>query len=155
MRRPVLRTMLRSTVHRATVTVAAEPPPAGAVLVDEDVLDAAELLAGELVTVVDGTGGAGGPRREAHAVAAPRGSGVLVVAGTEPGRRVTLLCFAQLDGAEARHHRARTVFVDGRNRVVEHDPAGVPTADQPAAAEVAEAETDDAARLDALLNPEA
>ena len=55
----MLRTMMKSKIHRATVTQA-DLHYVGSVTVDEDLLDAADLLAGELVHIVDITNGARG-----------------------------------------------------------------------------------------------
>jgi aspartate 1-decarboxylase len=136
------RTMLKSTIHRATVTKA-DVDRIGAVTVDEDLMDAADLLAGEQVTVVDL---AGGTRTETYVLPGERGSGVLGVNGPVArvvacGDLVMLVSHAVMDDARARGFRPRVVLVDERNRPVEH--AHRPDA-QPA-------ETDDAARLDALI----
>src|SRR5206468_2834061 len=69
----MLRTMMKSKIHRATVTQA-DLHYVGSVTVDEDLLDAADLLAGELVHIVDVTNGA---RLETYTIAGERGSGVI------------------------------------------------------------------------------
>ena len=66
----MLRTMMKSKIHRATVTQA-DLHYVGSVTVDEDLLDAADLLAGELVHIVDVTNGA---RLETYTIAGERGS---------------------------------------------------------------------------------
>ena len=68
----MLRTMMKSKIHRATVTQA-DLHYVGSVTVDEDLLDAADLLPGELVHIVDVTNGA---RLETYTIAGERGSGV-------------------------------------------------------------------------------
>ena len=68
----MLRTMMKSKIHRATVTQA-DLHYVGSVTVDEDLLDAADLLAGELVHIVDIDNGA---RLETYTIAGERGSGV-------------------------------------------------------------------------------
>ena len=73
----MLRTMMKSKIHRATVTQA-DLHRVGSVTVDEDLMDAADLLAGERVAIVDVTSGA---RLETHVVAGARGSGVIGVNG--------------------------------------------------------------------------
>ena len=70
----MLRTMLKSKIHRATVTQA-DLHYVGSVTVDEDLMDAADLLAGEQVAIVDVTNGA---RLETYVIAGPRGSGTAV-----------------------------------------------------------------------------
>ena len=66
----MLRTMMTSKIHRATVTQA-DLHYVGSVTVDEDLLDAADLLSGELVHIVDITNGA---RLETYTIAGERGS---------------------------------------------------------------------------------
>ena len=83
----MLRTMMKSKIHRATVTQA-DLHYVGSVTVDEDLLDAADLLPGELVHIVDVTNGA---RLETYTIAGERGSGVLGINGAaarlvQPGR---------------------------------------------------------------------
>ena len=122
----MLRTMLTSKIHRATVTQA-DLHYVGSVTVDEDLLDAADLLPGELVHVVDITNGA---RLETYTIAGERGSGVIGINGAaahlvHPGDIVILIAYAQLETAEARAFQPSVVFVDADNRVVGtgHDPA--------------------------------
>ena len=73
----MLRTMMKSKIHRATVTQA-DLHYVGSVTVDEDLLDAADLLPGELVHIVDVTNGA---RLETYTIAGERGSGVIGING--------------------------------------------------------------------------
>jgi aspartate 1-decarboxylase len=122
----MLRTMMKSKIHRATVTQA-DLHYVGSVTVDEDLLDAADLLPGELVHIVDVTNGA---RLETYTIKGDRGSGVVGVNGAaarlvHPGYIVILIAYAQLETAEARSLEPSVVFVDAANRVVAtgHDPA--------------------------------
>jgi aspartate 1-decarboxylase len=75
----MLRTMMKSKMHRATVTQA-DLHYVGSATVDEDLLDAADLLPGELVHIVDLHNGA---RLETYTIAGPRGSGIIGT-GTDP-----------------------------------------------------------------------
>jgi aspartate 1-decarboxylase len=152
----MLRTMLKSKIHRATVTQA-DLNYVGSVTVDPELMDAADLLAGEQVSIVDVTNGA---RLETYVIAGERGSGVLGVNGAaahrvHPGDVVVLVAYAQLDSAEAAAFEPRVVFVDEHNRVVESgsDPARVPAGSELVSG-AAPAETEDAAMLDALLQQE-
>ncbi len=129
----MLRTMMKSKIHRATVTQA-DLHYVGSVTVDEDLLEAADLLPGELVHIVDVTNGA---RLETYTIAGERGTGVLGINGAaahlvHPGDVVILIGYGQMDTEEARAFVPRVVFVDARNRVLTtgHDPAG--TFDDPA-----------------------
>ena len=122
----MLRTMMKSKIHRATVTQA-DLHYVGSVTVDEDLLDAADLLPGELVHIVDVTNGA---RLETYTIAGERGSGVLGINGAaarlvHPGDIVILIAYGQMDDAEARAYRPRVVHVNAGNEIIElgADPA--------------------------------
>jgi aspartate 1-decarboxylase len=115
----MLRTMLTSKIHRATVTQA-DLHYVGSVTVDQDLLDAADLLPGEKVAIVDVTNGA---RLETYVIPGPRGSGVLGINGAAArlvhvGDLVILIAYGAMDDAEARTRAPRVVFVDSENRVV-------------------------------------
>jgi aspartate 1-decarboxylase len=160
----MFRTMLKSKIHRATVTQA-DLHYVGSVTVDADLMVAADLIAGEQVTIVDITNGA---RLETYVIEGERGSGVIGINGAaahlvHPGDLVILIAYGLMDSAEAAAYQPRIVFVDGDNRVVElgADPAHAPEgsglysgAVTTAAEDTPAAETADAARLDALLQPE-
>ncbi|GGM67520.1 aspartate 1-decarboxylase [Micromonospora sonchi] len=114
------RTMLKSKIHRATVTQA-DLHYVGSVTVDEDLLDAADLLPGEQVAIVDITNGA---RLETYVIPGRRGSGVIGINGAaahlvHPGDLVILISYGQMDDVEARTYRPRVVHVDADNKVVE------------------------------------
>jgi aspartate 1-decarboxylase len=116
----LIRTMLKSKIHRATVTQA-DLHYVGSVTVDEDLMDAADLLPGEQVTIVDITNGA---RLETYLIPGQRGSGVLGINGAaahlvHPGDLVILISYAGMEDATARSFQPRIVFVDQRNRVAE------------------------------------
>jgi aspartate 1-decarboxylase len=114
------RTMLKSKIHRATVTQA-DLHYVGSVTIDQDLLDAADLLPGEQVAIVDVTNGA---RLETYVIPGERGSGVVGINGAaahlvHPGDVVILISYALLDDATARTYRPRVVHVDAANRVIE------------------------------------
>src|SRR5919206_284470 len=128
------RTMLKSKIHRATVTQA-DLHYVGSVTVDEDLMDAADLLAGEQVAIVDVTNGA---RLETYVIPGERGSGVIGINGAaahlvHPGDLVILISYGVMDETEAKSHLPRVVHVDGVNRVVEL--GGDPAAPVPGAAD--------------------
>src|SRR5215216_4539413 len=115
----MLRTMLKSKVHRATVTQA-DLHYVGSVTIDADLLDAADLLPGEQVHIVDVDNGA---RLVTYAIEGERGSGVIGINGAaahlvHPGDLVILISYATVDNAEARSLVPRIVHVDAGNRVV-------------------------------------
>ena len=125
----MLRIMMKSKIHRATVTQA-DLHYVGSVTVDEDLLDASDLLPGELVHIVDVTNGA---RIETYTIAGERGSGVIGINGAaahlvHPGDLVILIAYGTMEDAEARTYQPRVVFVDADNRQIDlgHDPAYVP-----------------------------
>ena len=115
----MLRTMMKSKIHRATVTQA-DLHYVGSVTVDEDLLEAADLLPGELVHVLDITNGA---RLETYTIAGPRGSGVVGINGAaawlvHPGDLAIIVAYAQMETDEARELVPRVVFVDADNRIM-------------------------------------
>ncbi|MEX0426270.1 aspartate 1-decarboxylase [Nocardioides sp. DS6] len=114
-----LRTMMTGKIHRATVTQA-DLHYVGSVTVDADLLDAADILPGELVSIVDITNGA---RLETYTIAGERGSGVLGINGAaahlvHPGDLVILIAYQQMTTEEARELKPHVVHVDGLNRIV-------------------------------------
>src|SRR4051794_27327256 len=115
----MFRTMLKGKIHRATVTQA-DLHYVGSVTIDEDLMDAADLLAGEQVAIVDVTNGA---RLETYVIAGPRGSGVVGINGAaarlvHEGDLVILISYCTVTDAEARELRPKVVFVDADNRIV-------------------------------------
>jgi aspartate 1-decarboxylase len=115
----MFRTMFKSKIHRATVTQA-DLHYVGSLTVDEDLLDAADLLPGEQVQVVDIDNGA---RLETYLIAGPRGSGVIGVNGAaahlvRPGDLVIIISYGVMTDAEARAYSPKVVHVDGDNRIV-------------------------------------
>jgi aspartate 1-decarboxylase len=125
----MLRTMLKSKIHRATVTQA-DVDYVGSITVDADLMEAADLLPGEQVAIVDVTNGA---RLETYAIPGERGSGVIGINGAaarliHKGDLVILISYVMVDDAEARELQARVLFVDAANRIVAHgdDPVDAP-----------------------------
>lgn len=115
----MLRTMFKSKIHRATVTHC-ELHYVGSLTVDMDLMDAADLLPGEQVAVVDVTNGS---RFETYLIAGERGSGVIGVNGAAAhlaaaGDTVIVISYAQIEDAEARAFRPTVVHVDGSNSIV-------------------------------------
>ncbi|HEV3171934.1 MAG TPA: aspartate 1-decarboxylase [Actinocrinis sp.] len=116
------RTMLKSKIHRATVTQA-DLHYVGSVTVDADLMDAADLLPGEQVAIVDVTNGA---RLETYVIEGERGSGVIGINGAaahlvHPGDIVILISYQSVEDREARVLKPRIVHVDSDNRIVDLD----------------------------------
>ena len=105
----MLRTMMKSKIHRATVTQA-DLHYVGSVTVDEDLLDAADLLPGELVHIVDVTNGA---RIETYAIVGKCGSGVLGINGAA-AISITVYTVLDLDNP-----RVGLIRVDAADRVLQ------------------------------------
>jgi len=125
----LLRTMMKSKIHRATVTQA-DLNYVGSVTVDEDLMDAADLLPGEQVAIVDITNGA---RLETYVIPGPRGTGIIGINGAaahlvRPADLVILISYGQIDDPPARGYRPKVVHVDADNRIVDlgNDPAAAP-----------------------------
>ena len=122
----MMRTMMKSKIHRATVTQA-DLDYVGSVTLDSELMDAADLLEGEQVAIVDITNGA---RIETYVIPGPRGSGVIGINGAaahliHTGDLVIIISYATLSDADARTLKPPIVHVDGHNRVVKlgNDPA--------------------------------
>ena len=123
--------MLKSKIHRATVTQA-DLHYVGSITVDADLMDAADLLPGEQVAVVDVTNGA---RLETYVIGGERGSGVLGINGAaahlvHEGDLVIVISYAMLADADAKAYEPKVVFVDEANRIAHRgtDPAHPRTA---------------------------
>jgi aspartate 1-decarboxylase len=122
----MMRIMMKSKIHRATVTQA-DLHYVGSVTLDVALMEAADLLHGEQVAIVDITNGA---RIETYVIPGERGSGVIGINGAaahlvHEGDLVIIMSYAMLDEAEARSLEPRVVHVDSANRVVKlgNDPA--------------------------------
>ena len=118
--------MFMSKIHRATVTHA-DLHYVGSVTVDLDLLEAADILPGELVSIVDVTNGS---RLETYTIAGERGSGVIGINGAaahlmHENDVVILITYAQMTTEEAKAYEPRVVHVDENNRVIQlgNDPA--------------------------------
>ena len=111
------RTMLKSKIHRAIVTQA-DLHYVGSVTIDSDLMEAADLLPGEQVAIVDVTNGA---RLETYVIAGEPGSGIIGINGAaahliHTGDLVIIISYVGLPDAEARRFEPRVVFVDADNR---------------------------------------
>src|SRR4051794_8354626 len=121
-----MRIMMKSKIHRATVTQA-DLDYVGSVTLDVALMEAADLLEGEQVAIVDITNGA---RIETYVIPGERDSGVIGINGAaahlvHPGDLIIIMSYAVLDDAEARALQPRVVHVDDHNRIVKlgSDPA--------------------------------
>ena len=111
--------MLSGKIHRATVTQA-DLDYVGSITIDRDLLDAAGILPGELVAVVDVTNGA---RLETYTISGDRGSGVIGINGAaahlvHPGDVVIIIAYGLLENDEALTFKPRVVHVDSQNQII-------------------------------------
>lgn len=114
-----MRIMMKSKIHRATVTQA-DLHYVGSVTLDALLMEKADLLEGEQVAIVDITNGA---RIETYVIPGPRGSGVIGINGAaahliHPGDLVIVMSYGMYSDAEARALKPIVVHVDESNRVV-------------------------------------
>ena len=112
------RCMLKGKIHRATVT-GADLHYEGSITVDEELLEAADILPYEEVRIYNVNNG---ERFETYAIPGPRGSGVVCINGAaahkaSEGDIVIIACFAMADAAEARSWQPSLVYVDAANRI--------------------------------------
>jgi len=114
----VYRTLFKAKIHRATVTEA-DLNYMGSITIDSNLMDAADILPGEQVHVVDLNNGA---RPVTYAIPGTAGSGAICINGATarlvlPGDRVIIITYAMVDDAEAVRFRPRVVHVDEKNRI--------------------------------------
>ena len=114
------RRMMKSKIHRATVTDA-NLHYVGSVTVDRDLMDAADLVEFEQVAVVDIDNGA---RLETYVIEGPRGSGAICLNGAaarlvSPGDKVILISYADYEDAELATYAPAIVHVDTANAIVD------------------------------------
>src|SRR3954447_8852240 len=116
------RTMLKSKIHRATVT-GSDLHYVGSITVDADLLEAADILEHEKVHVLDIDNGA---RFETYTIAGARGSGEVKINGAaarlvHSGDKVIVVSYADYEEAELGSYEPRVVHVDDDNRIVQVD----------------------------------
>jgi aspartate 1-decarboxylase len=112
--------MFKSKIHRCTVTQA-DLHYVGSVTIDQDLMDAADLLPGEQVQIVDITNGA---RLETYVIEGPRGTGVIGINGAaahlvQPADLVIIISYASMSDDEARTFQPRVVHVDASNKIID------------------------------------
>ena len=114
-------TMMHGKIHRATVTEA-NLNYVGSITIDEDLLDAAGILPGEKVQIVNNNDGA---RLETYTIPGKRGSGVICLNGAAArcaleGDIVIIIAYAQMDEKEAKALEPKVVLVDKQNHIVKN-----------------------------------
>jgi aspartate 1-decarboxylase len=124
---PMFRHMLKSKIHRVTVTQC-ELHYEGSCAIDEDLLDAADILENEQVHIWNINNG---ERFVTYAIKGQRGSGMISVNGSAARRAsvgdlIIIAAFAQVHEDQLPTHKPQLVFVDDQNRMVgsrDHVPA--------------------------------
>ncbi|GBF72806.1 aspartate 1-decarboxylase [Paenibacillus sp. 598K] len=114
------RTMMKSKLHRATVTEA-NLNYVGSITIDEDLMELSDIWANEKVQIVNNHNGA---RFETYVIPGPRGSGVICLNGAaarlvQPGDQVIIISYAMMTDAEARTHKPKVVLMDEGNKPAE------------------------------------
>ena len=112
--------LLKSKIHRGTVTEA-NLSYVGSITIDQDLIDAANILPGEKVQIVNNNNGA---RLETYVIAGERGSGVVCLNGAaarlvQPGDVVIIMAYAWMTYEEAQGFKPAVVFPDSdTNRLI-------------------------------------
>lgn len=111
-------TMLKGKIHRATV-IQAELDYVGSITVDEDLLDAADILEYEQVQIVDINNG---NRFTTYTIAGERGSGMICLNGAAArcvsvNDKIIIMAYASVDQEEAKKLKPNVVFVDDKNQI--------------------------------------
>jgi aspartate 1-decarboxylase len=115
----MFRTLMRSKIHRATVTDA-DLEYVGSITIDRDLMDHASLVEFEQVHVVDINNGA---RFETYVIEGERGSGTMCVNGAaarlvQKGDKIIVIAYGSLDESELAEFSPTVVLVDDYNRPV-------------------------------------
>lgn len=121
------RQILKSKLHRAVVTQA-DLEYEGSVTIDQDLLDAADIVENELVHIWNVTQGT---RLVTYALNGPRGSKVVCINGAaahlmSPGDRVIIASFVELDEEERLSFKPRILLLDDQNNIKEIPEAEIP-----------------------------
>ncbi len=115
----MFRTMMKSKIHRATVTEA-NLNYVGSITIDEDLMELVDILPNEKVQIVNNNNGA---RFETYVIPGPRGSGVICLNGAaarlvQPGDIVIIISYAMMTDDEAKRHKPRVAIMGADNKVV-------------------------------------
>ncbi|MBB3151802.1 aspartate 1-decarboxylase [Paenibacillus endophyticus] len=113
----MFRTMMKSKLHRATVTEA-NLNYVGSITIDENLMEAANIWENEKVQIVNNNNGA---RFETYVITGERGSGVICLNGAaarqvQPGDQVIIISYAMMTDDEAREHKPIVTILDANNR---------------------------------------
>jgi aspartate 1-decarboxylase len=123
----LFRTMMKSKLHQATVTEA-NLNYVGSITIDEDLMDAVDLLPNEHVQIVNNHNGA---RFETYVITGARGSGVICLNGAaarlvQLGDTVIIIGYAMMTDEQAKNYHPKVAILDQQNQVKELLPKEVP-----------------------------
>ncbi|BCJ85426.1 aspartate 1-decarboxylase [Effusibacillus dendaii] len=116
----MFRTMMKGKIHRAVVTQA-NLNYIGSITIDEDILDAVDILENEKVQIVNNNNGA---RLETYVIPGPRGSGVICLNGAaarlvQEGDTVIIISYALVEESKVREHRPVVAIMNPDNTIRE------------------------------------
>lgn len=111
--------MLKSKIHRATITEA-DLNYVGSITIDKDLMNKAGILPGEKVQVANINTG---DRFETYTLAGEAGSRVVCLNGAaarlaQPGDKIIIIAYCWLDAKEAENHQPRVILMDDHNRIL-------------------------------------
>lgn len=111
--------MLKSKIHRATVTEA-NLNYVGSITIDKNIMDAADIIENEKVTIVNNNNG---ERFETYVIEGQPDSGIICLNGAAArlamrGDIVIILTYTMLTDEECKDHKPSLVFVNERNEIV-------------------------------------
>ncbi|MFA4979578.1 MULTISPECIES: aspartate 1-decarboxylase [Sphingobacterium] len=111
--------VMKSKIHRVKVTQA-ELNYVGSITIDEDLMDAANIIANEKVQIVNNNNGA---RLETYVIPGQRGSGIICLNGAaarlvQVGDIVIIISYATMDFEEAKQFKPSVVFPDDNNHLI-------------------------------------
>ncbi|HJH60923.1 MAG TPA: aspartate 1-decarboxylase [Bacteroidetes bacterium] len=110
--------VLKSKIHRATVTQA-DLNYIGSITIDEDLMDAVNIIENERVDIYNITNG---ERLSTYVIKGKRGSGVIGINGAAAhkvnvGDLVIIASYCSMDFEEAKHHKPSIIFPDSNNKL--------------------------------------
>lgn len=116
----MFRTMMKSKLHRATVTEA-NLNYVGSITIDEDLMNLIDVYENEKVQIVDNNNGA---RFETYVIPGERGSGVICLNGAaarlvQPGDKIIIISYGIMTSEEAKNYKPIIAVLDDQNRVVQ------------------------------------
>lgn len=114
-----MRNMMKSKLHRATVTEA-NLNYVGSITIDRDLMEAADLWENERVQIVNNNNGA---RLETYVIPGERGSGVICLNGAaarlvQPGDQVIIISYAMMSNEEAKNYKPQVVILGANNQII-------------------------------------